>query len=144
MYLVQEEELARQTAIDAHRTAADARRARYAREQEQHIAGTNVAGANDVAIRAAETGDMVALMRLAELDSHDLPNGHVLVAEVDGQVRAALEVESGVAVANPFEATGHLVALLELRAQQVEPLARTATRKRRLLGFLSPRTHKTA
>ena len=42
--------------------------------------------------------------------------GEVLVAEVDGVIQAALQLDDGVAIANPFVPTAGLVELLELRA----------------------------
>ena len=72
-----------------------------------------------VTIRAATSGDYEALDRLAQLDSRPLPTGHVLVADVDGEVRAALPVNGGASVADPFQHTAALVSLLALRARQL-------------------------
>lgn len=73
----------------------------------------------DVAIREAEAADMPALMRLAELDSHPVPAGKLIVAEADGGIRAALEVGSDSVIADPFVPTAHLQDLLRLRADQI-------------------------
>jgi hypothetical protein len=72
-----------------------------------------------VLIRAARGSDGVALHRLAELDSADVPAGELLVAESDGTVIAALDADSGVAIADPFRPTSDVVALLELRAKRL-------------------------
>ena len=40
----------------------------------------------------------------------------MLVAEVDGTIEAALQVDDGAVFANPFAPTAGLIALLELRA----------------------------
>jgi hypothetical protein len=57
--------------------------------------------------------------RLAELDSSRCPRGPVLVAAVAGEPRAALPLDGGPAVADPFHFTAELVSLLETRAAQL-------------------------
>ena len=44
------------------------------------------------------------------------PRGEVLVAEVDGTIEAAIQVDDGTVFADPFAPTAGLIALLELRA----------------------------
>jgi len=77
------------------------------------------ATAGDVLIRGAAPADAHAIERLAILDDHALPQGERLVGEVEGRVVAALEVDSGEAVADPFAPTAAVVELLGLRAAQV-------------------------
>jgi hypothetical protein len=72
-----------------------------------------------ISIRAATPADGRALMRLAALDSASMPFGPTLVAEVDGEARAALVVREDRAVADPFVPTADLVALLRLHAQSL-------------------------
>jgi hypothetical protein len=84
-----------------------------------------------VAIRAARPDDAVALSTLAQVDSAPLAAerlsrlaadpaaGTVLVADVDGQPLAALDVDRDSAVADPFEPTASLVAMLRVRARQL-------------------------
>lgn len=67
-------------------------------------------------IRLAHQADRPALARLAELDSSPQLESPVLVAVVDGHVRAALEIDTGAAIADPFYPSAGLVALLRLRA----------------------------
>ena len=67
-------------------------------------------------IRRADAHDARALVRLAALDSASPPTGHVLVAEVDSELWAAVELDSGTAIADPFRPSGDLVDLLRLRA----------------------------
>ena len=87
----------------------------------------------NVSIREAEPTDLRALMRLAELDSRHMPAGRMLVAKADGSIRAAIGVDDGRVISDPFIASGSLVDLLELRASQVR---REATRReRRRLGL---------
>ena len=74
-----------------------------------------------VVMRAARGSDGRALARLAALDSKAAPRGEVLVAEVDGAIQAALQLDRGVVYADPFRRTADLVALLELRAGEPRP-----------------------
>ena len=60
-----------------------------------------------------------AIRRLAQLDSSRCPDGRVLVAAVDGEPRAAVPLEGGRAIADPFQPTAELVSLLELRIAQM-------------------------
>jgi hypothetical protein len=72
-----------------------------------------------VTVRQAHPSDAVALGRLASLDSGHAPAGAALVAESDARILAALPLGSGRAIADPFEPTAELVALLELRRDQL-------------------------
>jgi hypothetical protein len=94
----------------------------------------------DVTIRRAFPDDQVALVRLAALDGAAPPAGDALVAEVAGEPWAALALDDGRVVADPFRPTDQLVALLRARAQQVRaPGARPATALRRLVPLLGGR-----
>src|SRR5436309_2291161 len=73
---------------------------------------------NDITIRLAGADDAHALSRLAVLDSARAPAGDVLVAELRGELLAALPLDGGRAIADPFHPTADLVALLELRARR--------------------------
>ncbi|MBA3264127.1 MAG: hypothetical protein H0T69_16985 [Thermoleophilaceae bacterium] len=84
-------------------------------------------------IRRAETEDAGALIRLAALDSSFPPTGEALVAEVGGELWAAVEIDSSTAIADPFRPSGDLVELLRLHAREgVRP-------ERRALARLLPR-----
>ena len=72
-----------------------------------------------ISIRAATTADGRALARLAALDSAPVPFGSVLMAEVDGEPRAALSLRDGHVIADPFARTAELVALLRTHASTV-------------------------
>jgi hypothetical protein len=87
-------------------------------------------------IRRASSSDAGALHDLATLDSSAAPRGDVLVAEVGSELRAAVEVESGAAVADPFHPTADLVELLRFRADAVRGERRP---ERRRFGGLLPR-----
>jgi hypothetical protein len=70
-------------------------------------------------LRYAVPADAEALERLAQLDSRHAPRGVVLVAEVGGELWAAISVDDRHAVADPFRPSGELVALLLQRARQL-------------------------
>ena len=80
-------------------------------------------------LRYAVPADADALQRLAQLDSGRAPRGTVLVAEVGGDLWAAISVDDHHVVADPFHPTGELVALLVERARQL----RRSQRSRRSL-----------
>jgi hypothetical protein len=72
-----------------------------------------------IAIRLAREDETTALQRLAWLSERPLRGGRTLVAEVDGELLAALPLAGGPALADPFRPTAELSALLELRARQL-------------------------
>jgi len=74
----------------------------------------------DVTLRLCTVQDDPALERLAQLESRELPGGRFVVAEVDGELVAAVPVAGGPAFADPFRKTAHLVPLLQARARQLE------------------------
>jgi hypothetical protein len=73
----------------------------------------------ELTVRRAGDEDAAALLQLAALDSADPLSGAALVAEVSGRLVAALPLDGGRAVADPFVPTADIVALLELRASQL-------------------------
>lgn len=72
-----------------------------------------------ITVRVADDGDASALVRLAALDSAPVPDRPTLVAEIDGEPVAALPLNAGRAVADPFRRTSAAVEMLELRAAQL-------------------------
>lgn len=74
---------------------------------------------SNITVRYAVAGDLSQLARLAELDSATPPRGPALVAEADSRMLAALPLGSGRPIADPFEPTAEVVALLQLRAEQL-------------------------
>ena len=72
-----------------------------------------------VTIRAARGSDGFALRRLAELDSREVPAGDLLVAETGDEVVAALSLETGARIADPFRRTADVVDLLAYRARRL-------------------------
>ena len=72
---------------------------------------------NDLILRADRPSDELALRRLAALDSAHPLRGRKLVAEVEGSPVAALDLEDGRVVADPFRRTADIVDLLRFRAR---------------------------
>ena len=86
-------------------------------------------------IRRALPDDNGALADLAGLDSAPTLHGEVLVAEADEGPVAALEVETGRTVADPFRRSDQAVGLLRLRADQLRARAPHARRRNRRRAF---------
>lgn len=99
------------------------------------MGATAITTNQSLTIRTAGPDDAAELVRLAQLDSAR-PLGEVatLVADVDGELVAALALGGDRAIANPLRHTAGIVALLEARAAELT--ARPAPRRRRLLGSL--------
>lgn len=91
-----------------------------------------------VTIREAGPADRDAVVRLAGLDSAPVPSGRLLVAERDGQVVAALALEGGRAIADPFQRTADVARLLEMRAEQIGATRAAGPRETRH-GVAAPR-----
>jgi len=72
-----------------------------------------------ISIRSATPADGRTLSHLAALDSAPVPFGPTLIAEVDGAPRAALSLNDGRAIADPFAPTAELVDLLRLHARAI-------------------------
>lgn len=90
-------------------------------------------------IRYAFPDDEASLRRLAVLDSAFLPAAPMLVAEVDGELRAALSLSTGEAIADPFHPSTSLLELLRARAEQLTGEDRGRGRQRgRILPQLTP------
>jgi hypothetical protein len=71
-----------------------------------------------ITIKHSTSRDRAAVEELAELDGRPVPVGDTLLAEVDGKLWAAVRVDDGAAVADPFLPTGDVVWLLHARAEQ--------------------------
>jgi hypothetical protein len=88
-----------------------------------------------ITIRLATPGDHLALTVLAALDSAEAaPRGRVLLAEVDGELRAALSLADGSAIADPFHPTLAILELLRTHARTAEGHA-VRSRRRLRLGY---------
>jgi hypothetical protein len=87
-----------------------------------------------ILIRRADIDDATALRRLAQLDGARLPEGELLVAEVDGELRAALRVSDSAYVSDPFFPSKEVVRLLDVRAKRLrrDELSRTERARTRV------------
>jgi hypothetical protein len=73
----------------------------------------------NITIRRATPADASDIRRLAALDSSFPPTGDVLLAKMDGELWAALSVDTDSAVADPFRPSRDLVELLRFRAARL-------------------------
>lgn len=72
--------------------------------------------ASSLVLRPATSADAADLERLAALDSARPLAGDVMLAHAGGEVRAAVSLETGRAVADPFYPSLELVPLLRAAA----------------------------
>ncbi len=71
-----------------------------------------------ITIRQSDTEDSSALARLAALDDRAPLRHDALLGFVDGELKAAVALPDGKAIADPFDHTAELVELLRVRANQ--------------------------
>lgn len=117
--------LARAKADDLRR-AADAYRLTHRPAQPaQPVAAETI-----VTLRPGPPADQRPLARLAELDSSTPPTRPALLAEVDGDLRAVLDLTDGTVIAHPFHPTAALIDLLRARARQLDATPRTRGSRR--------------
>jgi hypothetical protein len=90
----------------------------------------------NLTIRRATAADEFAVRRVSALDSAFPPTGDVLLAEMGDELWAALSLDTGHAVADPFRPSGDLVDLLRFRAER---LAGEAQPRGRVLARVLPR-----
>jgi hypothetical protein len=79
-----------------------------------------------ITLRVADPAEEPALERLGELSGLTIPPGRYLVAEVDGEVWAALPLSGGEPFGDPFLPALEVKELLSLRRGQLEARARSA------------------
>jgi hypothetical protein len=89
-----------------------------------------MASTDSISIRPFTDSDVQAVREVAQRDSSVVPAGMLLVAEFGGRVRAALSLDTGEIVADPFAPSAELVDLLRARARQLN--GRPARRRRGL------------
>jgi hypothetical protein len=77
-------------------------------------------------IRLAVRADEPELRRLAHMDSARPLSGQALLAEQGGSVVAALSLDDGTAIADPFVASADAAAMLRVRAAQLSRAAHAA------------------
>jgi hypothetical protein len=120
-----------QSDLRAEAAAAHARRA-----SQPSGDGSSKDASGEVVIRRSTAADGPALAALSALDAAPMPVGAALVAEVAGVPRAVLPLDGGHAFGDPFQRTQELVALLELRADQLR--RERAPREHRGLSWMTP------
>jgi hypothetical protein len=84
------------------------------------------ASGSSITVRPARPEDGARLAALASMEELALPEGPLLVAVVDDEVEAAVPLEGGAAIANPFQPAAGLLILLRLRAEQLDGDRRAA------------------
>jgi hypothetical protein len=90
----------------------------------------------ELKFRDATESDAADLLRVARLDSQGRPpEGRLIVAIDDGVMVAAIAVETGATIADPFRPTAQIVALLRLRADATRV---STPRPRRAFGRFEP------
>jgi hypothetical protein len=108
-------ELMRQVAMsrmaDRHRDAARYRRERQGYARPPHTVRT--------AIELRLSACREELERLASLSERPIHEGDWIVADVDGVPVAAVSVDDGATVYDPFRPTSQALSLLKLRRKQV-------------------------
>src|SRR4051812_1926389 len=78
-------------------------------------------------VRRATAADAAAIRTLALLDDRRLPEGPYLVAEVAGEMLAAMALPTGTVVADPFRRTADAAEMLRMRAAQIAAREQAAT-----------------
>jgi hypothetical protein len=84
-----------------------------------------------IVIRSARTADEQDIAVLGVIDGgRQMPTGHVMVAEVDGRIRAAIG-SNGAAISDPFWPSADLVSMLRVHTapEQAEHPARFFARR---------------
>lgn len=69
-------------------------------------------------IRRSREEDAAAIERLRQLDSQRAPAGELMLAEVGGELVAAVAVAGDQIIADPFRRTAHVVELLRVSLAQ--------------------------
>jgi len=73
----------------------------------------------ELVIRRASEGDRAALRDLAALDSTAPLRGEVVIAEVGAELWAALSLNDGRGIADPFRASAAALEMLRVRARHL-------------------------
>ncbi len=95
--------------------------------------------ASTYVIRLAGDHDEAALDRLAEVDSAAPLEHPILVGEINGRVAAALDLDTGRTIADPFVPTAALLTHVRMRAAALEAYARRPSVADRIRAALVPR-----
>ena len=106
----------------------------HAVNRKNRFATKSARGTSDeaVSLRLGRVSDDLILEQLAELEGRELRDAFHVVAEVHGEVVAALPLAGGEPLADPFRKTSHLLPLMRQYATTIMP-----PRNRRLLAGLT-------
>jgi hypothetical protein len=115
----------------------------FLRSASRHGAAARASTAGalpEITIRRAYADDHLPLIRLAALDSAEVPPAPLLIAEIDGELRVALSLQDGSVIADPFVATADYIELLRTRAELRRPrrAERLRARLRRSRAYRAP------
>jgi hypothetical protein len=90
------------------------------RRRHNSIRAPQVDRGSVISLRIAGHDEQQAIERLAQLAERPVPAGRSLVAEVDGELRAALPLSSRQVLVDPFYPSAEVRELLSLRAAQLD------------------------
>jgi hypothetical protein len=88
--------------------------------------------ANTYVVRQATPSDDSVLERIAGLDGQRPLSGPVLLGEIDGKPAAAVSIDDGRVVADPFQLTAQLVLVITMRRRALLAYAKTPSLPARL------------
>jgi hypothetical protein len=71
--------------------------------------------ASTYVVRQATASDESTLERIAALDGQRPLSGSVLLGEIDGKPAAAVSIDDGRVIADPFQLTAQLVLVITMR-----------------------------
>jgi hypothetical protein len=97
--------------------------------------GRDGTGEGNLVVRRARPSDDHALAELAALDSARSLTGARIVGEVDGRIVAAVSLQDGRVVADPFVPTADVVEILRLHTAGARADAARPRSRRPRLGF---------
>jgi hypothetical protein len=83
-----------------------------------------------VLVRHASPRDEARIRVLARLDDRRMPGGPFVVAELGGEIVAAMSLKTRAVVADPFRRTADAVDLLRMRASQLAERELRASKRR--------------
>jgi len=118
---------------DMHREATRQRVGAAVRPVAREAPTTQVLA---VTLRLATSADAPALVRLATLDSSEVPAAPVMLAEVGGELRAALSLIDRTAIADPFHPASQLVQLRVTRSEQLDSNRSNRLARLHVVGLL--------
>ena len=129
-------EIANERSAELRRNAESRRRVRRGRKARAARRAADTDWIADVTVRRLDgrPSDRAALEYLADLDSSDPLAGEVLGAELDGALVAAISLDTGKVIADPFTRTDQIRSLLRLRASQLRGKPRAGLRRPALFG----------